>query len=59
MKYEIIINEAQRVILLQAFRALESTISLEDEMCELLGDMLEALPQDEAEDPGCTHDFTL
>lgn len=58
MKYQIIINENQRVALLQAMRALEMTVSFEDETCELLGAMLEALPQDEAEDPGCFHDFT-
>jgi hypothetical protein len=51
------ISENQRLTLVQAFMALGHVVSL-DEECDDLEAMLRSLPEDEASDPGCIHDFT-
>lgn len=58
MKYTIIVNEEQRNTMYAALRGFNAEFPGHETSEELEG-MLECLPQDEAEDPGCVHDFTL
>lgn len=57
-KYTIVISEAQRLALVQAFMALGHVVSLEEE-CDDLEAMLRSVPDDDDMDPGTIHDFTL
>jgi len=58
MKHQIIISEDQRDILYRVLKRWNVDFDGAEES-QMLEMMLETLPQDEAEDPGCIHDFTM
>lgn len=57
-KYTIVIDEDQRLTLIQAFMALSHLVTLEEDSNDLEA-MLRQIAIDEEEDPGTIHDFTL
>lgn len=57
-KYTIVIDETQRLAMLQAFMTLGHVIST-DEDIDILESMLRQIEIDETDDPGTIHDFTL
>lgn len=57
-KYTIVIDEDQRLTLVQAFMALNYLVTLEEDSNDLEA-MLRQIAIDEEEDPGTIHDFTL
>jgi hypothetical protein len=57
-KYTIVIDEDQRLTLVQAFMALNHLVTLEEDSNDLEA-MLRQIAIDEEEDPGTIHDFTL
>jgi hypothetical protein len=59
IKYNVVINEEQRDVLLEALDYMaEARDGLFGE-AQLLKGMIEALPESEKDDPGLIHDFTL
>lgn len=64
MAYTIQINDEQRALMVRCIRALlqsndELIIPEDEEELELLRDMLDDLPAQEAAEPGCTHGLCL
>lgn len=57
-KYTLVINEKQRITLITAMHALEGAINLDEDESDI-APMLRQIVEDEAADPGTTHDFTL
>lgn len=64
MTYNIQINEEQRALMVRCIRALlqsndELIIPEDEEELELMRDMLQDLPEQEAAEPGSTHGLCL
>lgn len=59
MGYRIMINEPQRLALLELVKTIDQSTLTDEDPLKYWVEMLEQLPQDEAEQPRCLHGFSL
>lgn len=59
MAYRIMINEQQRLALLELVKTIDQSTLTDEDPLKYWVEMLEQLPQDEAEQPRCLHGFCL